>query len=151
MYTVNLPTFSSALLSSSLVLACAYTLSHSSTTSQHLPLVLCCPNAPVVLRSMTTLHLSSTSRESVLPIWWSNARSWLSQPDVQASPFVRSTLNSYLYPHLLGYHHDALSVLERSIPWQYLTQLFATIPRNILSAQGLNILAGGGDTCRWRS
>ncbi|KAJ8595764.1 hypothetical protein M405DRAFT_286010 [Rhizopogon salebrosus TDB-379] len=45
---------------------------------------------------MTTLHLSSTSRESVLPIWSSSARSRRSQPDAQASPFAGSTLNPYL-------------------------------------------------------
>ncbi|KAJ8595769.1 hypothetical protein M405DRAFT_286048 [Rhizopogon salebrosus TDB-379] len=52
---VNPPTPSSALVSSQLILMCAYTRSLSSSTSQHRPLVLRCANAHVVLRSMTTL------------------------------------------------------------------------------------------------
>jgi hypothetical protein len=42
---------------------------------------------------------------------------------------------------------EALSVLERSIPWHDLTQFFAIIPHDIFSAQELNIPAGGSG--RW--
>jgi hypothetical protein len=42
-------------------------------------------------------------------------------------------------------HAEALSMLERWIPWHTLTELFTTIPSNIFSVQGLNISAGGGD------
>jgi hypothetical protein len=44
-------------------------------------------------------------------------------------------------------HAEALSVLERSIPWHDLAQFFATIPHNIFSSQVSNIPAGGSE--RW--
>jgi len=76
----------------------------------------------------------------------------LRNPTRKASPFARSTLNPYLSVMLtflatVTKHADALSVLERSIPWHDLTQFFATIPRDIFSAQGLNIPASGSE--RW--
>ncbi|KAJ8583758.1 hypothetical protein M405DRAFT_496498 [Rhizopogon salebrosus TDB-379] len=91
---------------------------------------------------MTTLHPFSTSWESVLPVWSSTAQSRRSQPDAQVSPFVRSTLNLYLSVMLtlatITKHAEALSVLERSIPWYDLTQSFATIPRGAEQAMDLD-------------
>ncbi|KAG1756261.1 uncharacterized protein EDB91DRAFT_1091560 [Suillus paluster] len=76
----------------------------------------------------------------------------LRNPTRKASPFARSTLNPYLSVMLtflatITKHAETLSVLERSIPWHDLAQFFATIPRDIFAAQGLNIPAAGGE--RW--
>jgi protein SMG6 len=76
----------------------------------------------------------------------------LRNPARKASPFARSTLNPYLsvMPTFLATitkHAEALSVLERSIPWHDLAQFFATIPHNIFSSQVSNIPAGGSE--RW--
>ncbi|KAJ8593787.1 hypothetical protein M405DRAFT_930568 [Rhizopogon salebrosus TDB-379] len=62
------------------------------------------------------------------------------------------TLNPYLSVMLIFLatimkRAEALSVLERSIPWRDLTQFFAIIPHDIFSAQELNIPAGGSG--RW--
>jgi len=76
----------------------------------------------------------------------------LRNPTRKASPFARSTLNPFLTVILtflatVTKHAEALSVLERSIPWDDLTRFFATIPRNIFSSQELNIPTGGSE--RW--
>ncbi|KAG1754234.1 hypothetical protein EDB19DRAFT_1665358 [Suillus lakei] len=76
----------------------------------------------------------------------------LRNPTRKASPFARSTLNPYLSVMLtflatVTKHTETLSVMERSIPWHDLAQFFATIPRDIFAAQGLDIPAAGGE--RW--
>ncbi|KAJ8593122.1 hypothetical protein M405DRAFT_629507 [Rhizopogon salebrosus TDB-379] len=68
MCLVNPPTPSSALVASQLILMCAYTRSHSSSTSQHHPLVLRCTNAHVVLHSMTTLTSTLSLCPSDIPL-----------------------------------------------------------------------------------
>ncbi|EAU88181.2 hypothetical protein CC1G_03853 [Coprinopsis cinerea okayama7 len=66
----------------------------------------------------------------------------LRRPHRQASQFSRPTLNPYLTVILtflatILKHPAALEVLERSIPWQDLANFFTTIPRRVMSAQGL--------------
>jgi protein SMG6 len=77
----------------------------------------------------------------------------LHNPTRKASPFARSTLNPYL-PVLLTFlvtvskNSETLAILERSIPWEDLAKFFASVPRNILSAQDLHLPAPAG-TERW--
>jgi len=71
----------------------------------------------------------------------------LKNPTQKASPFARATLNPYLTIALtfLSTKHPATlhilerSILERSIRWAELVGFFATIPRNIMLAQGLDM------------
>ncbi|RXW24170.1 hypothetical protein EST38_g1674 [Candolleomyces aberdarensis] len=67
----------------------------------------------------------------------------LRRPLRQASTYARSTLNPYLtviltFLSTILKHAPALQVLERSIPWQELAAFFATIPRRVMSSQGLD-------------
>lgn len=76
----------------------------------------------------------------------------LRNPTRKASPFARSTLNPYISVMLtflatVSKHAETLSVMERSIPWHDLAQFFATIPRDIFTAQGLDIPTAGNE--RW--
>ncbi|KAH7915986.1 hypothetical protein BJ138DRAFT_996574 [Hygrophoropsis aurantiaca] len=76
----------------------------------------------------------------------------LRHPSRKPSPFARSTLNPYLtilltFLSTVSKHADILSVLERSIPWDDLAQFFSTIPRNVLSLQGLLVPVPNGE--RW--
>lgn len=76
----------------------------------------------------------------------------LRNPTRKASHFSRSTLNPYLSVMLtflatVTKHPETLSIMERSIPWHDLARFFATIPRDIFAAQGLDIPTAGGE--RW--
>lgn len=76
----------------------------------------------------------------------------LRNPTRKASHFARSTLNPYLSVMLtflatVTKHAETLSIMERSIPWHDLARFFATIPRDIFAAQGLDVPATGGE--RW--
>jgi protein SMG6 len=67
----------------------------------------------------------------------------LSRPTRKASPFAGSTLNPYLTVLLTFLatvlkHPPTLAVMERSIPWEELAAFFATVPRGIMSSQGLS-------------
>ncbi|KAF9232140.1 hypothetical protein BU15DRAFT_81571 [Melanogaster broomeanus] len=77
----------------------------------------------------------------------------LRNPTRKASPFARSTMNPYLTVLLtflatINKHSETLAIFERSIPWEDLAKFFSSIPRNILSAQGLHLPAPTG-TERW--
>jgi protein SMG6 len=66
----------------------------------------------------------------------------LRRPTRKASPFARSTLNPYLtvlltFLSTVLRHPPTLVVMERSIPWEELAGFFATVPRGIMSVQGL--------------
>lgn len=79
----------------------------------------------------------------------------LQNPLRQPSAFARSTLNPYLTVILtflatLLKQESALQLLERSIPWQELATFFTTIPRRVMTSQGLldsNFTPDTGD--RW--
>ncbi|KAF8841181.1 hypothetical protein BDN67DRAFT_928908 [Paxillus ammoniavirescens] len=77
----------------------------------------------------------------------------LHNPTRKASPFARSTLNPYLSVLLtflvtVSKNSETLAILEQSIPWEDLAKFFASVPRNILSAQGLHLPAPVGNE-RW--
>ncbi|KAH6918955.1 hypothetical protein BKA70DRAFT_1458601 [Coprinopsis sp. MPI-PUGE-AT-0042] len=66
----------------------------------------------------------------------------LRRPHRQASAFARPSLNPYLTVILtflatILKQAPAVEVLERSVPWQDLATFFATIPRRVMSTQGL--------------
>jgi hypothetical protein len=76
----------------------------------------------------------------------------LRNPTRKASHFSRSTLNPYLSVMLtflatVTKHAGTLSLMERSIPWHDLSRFFATIPRDIFAAQGLDTPTTGSE--RW--
>jgi hypothetical protein len=76
----------------------------------------------------------------------------LRNPTRKASHFSRSTLNPYLSVMLtflatVAKHAGTLSLMERSIPWHDLSRFFATIPRDIFAAQGLDTPTTGSE--RW--
>ena len=67
----------------------------------------------------------------------------LKNPTQKASPFAWATLNPYLtialtFLSTISKHPATLHVLERSTPWVELVGFPATVPRNIMLAQGLN-------------
>ncbi|KAH7889781.1 hypothetical protein F5I97DRAFT_588082 [Phlebopus sp. FC_14] len=77
----------------------------------------------------------------------------LRSPSRKASPFARPTLNPYLTVLLtflatIAKHAEALAVLERAIPWEDFAKFCASIPRNILSSQGLLVPSQSGSE-RW--
>lgn len=66
----------------------------------------------------------------------------LRRPLRQPSAYARSTLNPYLtviltFLSTILKQSPALHVLERSIPWQELATFFGTIPRRVMTSQGL--------------
>ncbi|KAJ3525600.1 hypothetical protein NMY22_g10503 [Coprinellus aureogranulatus] len=66
----------------------------------------------------------------------------LRRPLRQPSTYARSTLNPYLtviltFLSTILKQQAALSVLERAIPWQELATFFGTIPRRVMTSQGL--------------
>ncbi|KAF6764811.1 hypothetical protein DFP72DRAFT_985932 [Ephemerocybe angulata] len=66
----------------------------------------------------------------------------LRRPLRQPSAYARSTLNPYLtviltFLSTILKQSAALHVLERSIPWQELATFFGTIPRRVMTSQGL--------------
>lgn len=66
----------------------------------------------------------------------------LRRPLRQPSAYARSTLNPSLtiiltFLSTILKQNAALNVLERAIPWQELATFFATIPRRVMSPQGL--------------
>ena len=76
----------------------------------------------------------------------------LRNPTRKASQFSKPCLNPYITVILtflatLSKHAETLSVLERSVPWEDLAQFFTTIPRNVMTAQGLLVPAISGE--RW--
>ena len=85
----------------------------------------------------------------------------LHKPTRKASQYASSTLNPYITVILTFLatvlkHKPALEVLERSIPWEELSEFFKTIPRKIMMDQGLMDAPGkpstrmpGGDRERW--
>ncbi|EGN96009.1 hypothetical protein SERLA73DRAFT_112057 [Serpula lacrymans var. lacrymans S7.3] len=79
----------------------------------------------------------------------------LRNPMRKASPFARSSLNPYL-PILLTFistivkNADTLSLLERAVPWNELARFFASIPRNVMTSQGLlSVQVPGQMAERW--
>jgi hypothetical protein len=67
----------------------------------------------------------------------------LRRPLRQPPAYARSTLNPYLtvvltFLSTILTRASALQVLERSVPWQELAAFFATIPRHVMSSQGLD-------------
>jgi protein SMG6 len=67
----------------------------------------------------------------------------LRRPTRKASPFARSNLNPYLtviltFLSTVLRHPPTLAMMERSIPWEELVGFFATVPRGIMSSQGLS-------------
>jgi hypothetical protein len=81
----------------------------------------------------------------------------LRNPTRKASQFDRSTLNPYLTVLLtflatLMKHPQALTELERAVPWEEMAAFFATVPRKVMDSQGLlggNGSQHGGDDERW--
>lgn len=66
----------------------------------------------------------------------------LRHPTRKSSQFARSNLNPYLtilltFLSTILKHSPTLEVLERAIPWDELATFFTTIPRKVMTAQGL--------------
>ncbi|KIK59672.1 hypothetical protein GYMLUDRAFT_651182 [Collybiopsis luxurians FD-317 M1] len=66
----------------------------------------------------------------------------LRHPSRKPSPFSRSRINPYLTVILtfllaLLKQPKLKEIIERGLPWEELTTLFSTIPRNIMTSQGL--------------
>ncbi|KAF9264884.1 hypothetical protein L218DRAFT_998358 [Marasmius fiardii PR-910] len=66
----------------------------------------------------------------------------LRRPQRRASLYAKTRLNPYLTVILTFLatvlkHEKTLEVMEKSIPWEELASFFATIPRSIMTSQGL--------------
>ncbi|KAF9228014.1 hypothetical protein BS17DRAFT_747074 [Gyrodon lividus] len=108
--------------------------------------------SPALSEGVQPLELPQTFKFA-LELAFSMLSFVLRHPTRKASPFARSILNPYL-PVLLTFlatinkNSEILAILERSIPWEDLAKFFASVPRNILKAQGLHVRAPAG-TERW--
>jgi protein SMG6 len=72
----------------------------------------------------------------------------LKKPTRKPSQYAGSTPNAYLTVILtflatLLKHKSVLNLMERSIPWEELARFFSSVPRKVMTSQGLTIEGSG--------